>query len=106
LVWGGRGVEQGVGSTGGCWKHGRVARPCSVLLRLLRATRAVSAAAGSDEAPDRCARLRSLVNGRQPPLHVPQADQAQAGGGCRLAVVLVLEDPVDWGGRAGIGGLR
>jgi hypothetical protein len=47
----------------------------------------------------------ALVDGGQPALHVPQADEPQAGGGGGLAVVLVLEYPVDWGfavqGRGG-----
>jgi hypothetical protein len=37
----------------------------------------------------------SLVDGREAALHVPQADQTQAGRGRGLAVVFVFEDPVD-----------
>ncbi len=37
----------------------------------------------------------SLVDLWQTPLHVPECDQAQTGCGAGLAMVLVLEDPVN-----------
>lgn len=71
--------------------------------RTPRRTRVVFVLDAAGHEPDReqrarddrvVARVEVLVNERQPALHVPERDEPERRGRRRLAVVLVLEDPV------------